>query len=381
MRLGVDAALVDDVLVPGDVDVDRSLDGSGSVRAIGLAPAGSGRIACAGFIDLQVNGFAGHDLLEATASETLEVAAAIARTGVTAWQPTLVTAPPEVTARAIGEIAAARDAQSVTGAGVPSGRGPTAQILGVHLEGPFLSSRRLGAHRPEHRLDPTPAQVEAICGHPLVRYVTLAPELPGALDAVRWLVDRGVVVSVGHTDATAAEATAAFDAGARTVTHLGNAMRPFTPRDPGVIGAALTDARVVLQVILDGHHLADETVRLVFAVGAQRLVLVTDAVAAAGLADGEHRFAGGSVTVTDGAVRLPDGTLAGSALTMDGAVRAAVAAGLPLTAALIAVTARPAALIDASAHGRLRPGARADVVVLDDRLDVQQVLIGGEEVA
>jgi N-acetylglucosamine-6-phosphate deacetylase len=357
-RLGVRAALVGGRLVPGDVEV---LDGR--VAAYGL-PAGNGRgIASPGFVDLQVNGFGGVDFLDADSAGYRQAGEALLETGVTAYLPTLITAPEERLVAALREIA-------------DDGRGP--RILGAHVEGPFLSPRRLGAHPPPARRDPDVGLLERLLSAGPVRLYTLAPELPGALELVDLLVARGVTVSAGHTDATGEEANAAFDRGVRTVTHLFNAMRPFSHRDPGVAGVALARPDVIVQIIIDGAHLAPDTARLVWRASAGRLALVTDAVAAAGVSgNGSFRLGDVAVEAIDGVVRRDDGVLAGSALTMIEAVRNLHALGVPLEAALDAATAVPARVIEADA-GRIEVGAPADIVVLSDELEIERVLVGGE---
>jgi N-acetylglucosamine-6-phosphate deacetylase len=282
---------------------------------------------------------------------------------VTAYLPTLITAPEERLVAALAEI--------------PE-HGPGPRILGAHVEGPFLSPRRLGTHPPSARRDPDPALLERLLAAGPVRLVTLAPELPGALDLVDVLVARGITVSAGHSDATAEQANAAFDRGVRTVTHLFTAMRPVTHRDPGVAGVALARPDVVVQVILDGAHLAPDTVRLVWRAGAGRLALVTDSMAGAGVSgDGSYRIGDVAVEVRDGVVRRDDGVLAGSVLTMIEAVRNLHALGVPLEDALDAATRVPARVIGAET-GRIAIGAAADVVVLSEELEIERVLIGGE---
>ena len=208
--------------------------------------------------------------------------------------------------------------------------------------------------------------------------VTVAPELPGADSLIGLLLRRGVTVSLGHTDATAEEANAAFDAGVRTVTHLFNAMRPFSHRDPGIAGAALARPDVVVQIILDRIHLAAETAKLVWSAAAGRVALVTDAVAGAGLDDGLYSLGGFEVKIRDGVARGPDGVLAGSSLTMIDAVRNLHALGVPLGSALDAASSVPARVIGEHAGG-LVAGAPADVTVVDDNLAVERVLVGGRE--
>jgi N-acetylglucosamine-6-phosphate deacetylase len=360
-RLGVRAALVGGRIVPGDVEIT-----DGRIAGYGL-PSPNGRgLASPGFVDLQVNGFAGVDFLDADTTGYARAGEALLETGVTAYLPTLITAPEDRLVAALGEIAV--------------GRGGGPRILGAHVEGPFLSPRRLGTHPPSARRDPDPALLERVLAAGPVRLYTLAPELPGALELVDLLVARGITVSAGHSDATADEANAAFDRGVRTVTHLFNAMRPFTHRDPGVAGAALARRDVVVQVILDGVHLAPDTVRLVWRAAAGRLVLVTDAVAGAGVGgDGSYQLGDVSVEVRDGVVRRDgDGVLAGSVLTMIEAVRNLHSFGVPLEDALGAATSGPADVIGADA-GRIEIGAPADVVVLSEELEVERVLVGGEE--
>jgi N-acetylglucosamine-6-phosphate deacetylase len=361
MRLGVAAALVDGKLLPGDVAVD-----DGAVTAVGLGGGGRG-IAAPGFVDLQVNGFAGVDLQTADSEAYSRAGEALLGTGVTAFQPTFITATE-------AELAGALGAMPVEGCGP--------RVIGAHLEGPFLSPQRLGAHDAEGASAPDLALLRRLLDAGPVSEMTLAPELDGALELIDELVGRGVTVSCGHSDATAAEAQRAFDRGARTVTHLFNAMRPSAPRDPGIALAALARDDVTVQLIVDGHHLAGETVLVAWKAARGRFALVTDAVAAAGMGDGRYLLGGTEVTAEGGVVRRSDGTLAGSALTMIEAVRNLHALGVELEAALAAASTVPARILGRADLGRLAVGAPADVVVLDDRLEVQRVLVaGGEHVA
>ena len=353
--LGVSAALVDGRLVPGDVAVVDDV-----VEAVGLPPARGGRIAAPGLVDLQVNGFAGVDLMSADVADLHDLARALPPHGVTAWLPTLITAPVTDTDRALDRLTEAFGTPDDAGRG-SAGLGGGARSLGVHLEGPYLSPRRLGTHPPQHRRDPDLAELSAWRRRADVVAVTLAPELPGALGMVKTLTAEGVLVSLGHSDATAFEAHAGFDAGARSVTHLFNAMSALQHREPGLPGAALARPDVTVQLVLDGHHLAPDVVRLVWAAARDRIVLVTDATAAAGRPDGRYTLAGVSLDVTDGVVRNSDGTLAGSALTLSGAVKNAAELGLDPASVLRAVTEAPATLLGRDDVGFLRPGARADV--------------------
>lgn len=358
MRLGVEAALVDGVLVAGDVAIEGE-----QISAVGLERNGGQGIAVPGFVDLQVNGFAGVDFLGADADGYTSAGEALLDTGVTAYLPTFITSSEDDLLGALRAVPARP-------------RGP--RILGVHLEGPFLSPLRLGTHRPGGRSDPDPALLDRLLDAGPVRLMTLAPELPGALDLIGLLHVRGVTVSLGHSDATSAEANAAFDRGARTVTHVFNAMRPLRHRDPGIVGAALVRREVVLQAIVDNVHLDADIVKLLWAVGAGRLALVTDAIAGASLGDGTYALGDVEVVVADDVVRRQDGVLAGSTLTMPQAVRNLVAAGAPLEQALEAASTVPARILGVPHLGRLVPGGPADVTVIDDRLEVVRAIVGGE---
>jgi len=360
MKLGVEAALVDGELVPGDVEI-----ADGAIAAYGLASANGRGIAAPGFVDLQVNGFGGVDFLDADATGYARAGDALLETGVTAYVPTFITASEDRLVEALRSV--------------PRENGTGPRILGAHLEGPFLSSRRLGTHPAPDRRDPDAELTARLLDAGPVVLMTLAPELPGAPELVTFLRERGVVVSCGHTDATSIEADRAFDAGAATVTHLFNAMRPLGHRDPGIVGTALTRPDVVVQIIVDGVHLAPEVVRVVWQAAGGRVALVTDAMAAAGVGDGAFVLGGVEVDVRDGIVhRSEDGVLAGSVLTMIEAVRNLHALGVPLERALEAAGAVPAGVLDSTTAGRIARGAPADVVVLDDDLRVERVLVGGE---
>jgi N-acetylglucosamine-6-phosphate deacetylase len=356
VRLGVEAAIVGGGLVPGDVELvdDR-------VGGVGLAGGGRG-VAVPGFVDLQVNGFAGIDFAHADDAGYRLAAGRLAEVGTTSFQPTLVTASEAQLRESLGQVPP--DA-------------PGRAIMGVHLEGPFLSPVMLGAHVASARRDPDDMLLERLLASGPVSQMTLAPELRGALEVIDRLHARGVVVSLGHSDATAIEASRAFDRGVRTVTHLFNAMRPFSHRDPGIAGTALAREDVIVQVILDGHHLADETARLVWQAAAGRVALVSDAIAAAGAGDGSYRVGPIEVTAHGGVVRRADGVLAGSTISMLAALQNLHALGVSLPDAVAAATAVPAQVARRPDLGVLRPGAIADIVILDDRLEVQGVIVAG----
>jgi N-acetylglucosamine-6-phosphate deacetylase len=361
MRLGVEAALIDGELIPGDISIE-----DGRIDAVGLSNGGSG-IAAPGFVDLQVNGFAGVDLMAADRDGYARVGEALLETGTTAFQPTFVTAPEEAHTEALRAMP-------------ENGIGP--RVIGAHLEGPFLSPKRLGVHDSSGLASPDIALLRRLLDAGTVSQVTLAPELPGAFELIDELVARGIAVSAGHTDATAAEAHLAFDRGVRTVTHLFNAMRHSTPRDPSIALAALARADVIVQVIVDLHHVASDTVMVAWQAARHRFALVTDAAPAAGMGDGEFILGGRRIEAADGVVRGPEGQLAGSALTMIDAVRNLHGLGIALGDALRAASEVPARVVRRPDLGRLVPGAPADVVILDDRLEVRRVLVdGGERVA
>lgn len=359
MRLGVGASLVAGSLVTGDVEIV-----DGRVARVGLnSPNGSG-LAAPGFVDLQVNGFAGVDFFSADAPGYRRAGEALLQCGVTAYQPTFITSPEAELTAALREV--------------PQ-NGSAPRIIGAHLEGPFISPERLGTHPPESRRDPDCDLLERLLAAGPVSHVTLAPELPGANDLMDVLQQRGVTVSCGHSNATAAEARVAFARGAKTVTHIFNAMRPFAAREPGLAGAALVAGDVVIQVILDGVHLADDTARLVWLAAPGRVAIVTDAIAAAGAGDGSYSLAGVDFEVENGVARNADSVLAGSTVCMIDAVRNLVALGASVETALSAATAVPARIAGRADLGTLEPGSAADVVVLDDGLEIMRVLVGGDD--
>jgi N-acetylglucosamine-6-phosphate deacetylase len=332
----------------------------------------AGLLVVPGFVDVQCNGAVGVDVT-GEPERLWEVAAALPRWGVTSWLPTVVTSPPAIRARALAALRS----------GPPRGRDgvrPIAMPLGLHFEGPFLAPERRGAHPAEHLRAPDPSLVadEGWSRQSGVALVTLAPELPRALDVVRELVAAGVVVSAGHSSASAEEATAAIDAGVTAVTHLFNAMGPLHHRDPGLAGVALSDERVRVGAIADGIHLHPATVALAARALGDRLCLVTDAVAALGTPAGRVPLGVLEAFATDDGVRLVDGTLAGSDLSLDRAVRNLAAfARVSLPAAVAAATTAPAALLGLGDRGVIRPGAVADLTLLDTGGAVVATVVGG----
>jgi N-acetylglucosamine-6-phosphate deacetylase len=329
----------------------------------------TGVLVAPGLIDAQINGGFGIDLA-ATPERLWDLGALLPQHGVTAFTPTIITSPPAVVERA---LVALHDR--------PNGY-IGAEPVGLHLEGPMLNPIRKGAHRAELLREPSLALVSGWAADTGVAIVTLASELPGALDAVRHLVAEGVVVSLGHTDATAQEVVAGVDAGARAVTHLFNAMAPFHHRAPGPVGVALADGRLTAGVIADGIHVDATAIAAAFAaLGPERLMLVTDAVGALGLPAGTTRLGTDTVTIGSDGVRLPDGTLAGSDLSMPHAIANFVKfTGCTLQTAITCATATPAALLRLTGRGALAVGTRADLVLLDEDARVITTMVGGEVV-
>ncbi len=326
-----------------------------------------------GFVDLQVNGYFGEELQTAEAQSWATVAAGLPSTGTTSFLPTLITAP-------VDSLAAALRAAAGFVAGLPVAG---ARVLGVHLEGPFISPARRGAHNEAWITDPTPAAIGSLldAAPGLLRLVTLAPERPGGLAAIGQFTAAGVVVSVGHSDAVAEQVAAAAGHGARMVTHLFNAQRPLGHREPGVPGQALADDRLTSGLIVDLHHVAGQVCALAFRAAPGRIALVTDAAAPAGMPPGEYLLGGEPITLPPVAGAPPvrgDGRLAGSALRMDTAVANAVTCGIPLTEAVYAATSIPADLIGRPDLGRISPGAAADLVWLSPALKTRATWVAGQ---
>jgi N-acetylglucosamine-6-phosphate deacetylase len=326
-----------------------------------------------GLVDLQVNGYFGEEFRIADADGWAKVVTRLPQTGATAVLPTFVTAPP-------GALPAALRAASALIPGLPAG---AARVLGVHAEGPFISPARKGAHHEAWITDPTPAAVDELleAGQGVLRLVTLAPERDGALAAIDRLTQAGVLVSVGHSDATARQVAVAADHGARMVTHLFNAQRPLHHREPGVVGQALTDQRLTSGLITDMRHVSPQVCVMAFRAAPGRICAVTDAAACAGMPPGRYLLGGEPIELPPGHGEPPvrdDGTLAGSALRMDVAVANLVAAGIGLAEAVAAASRVPADLIGRTDLGRIAPGAAADLAWLGDDLRTRATWIGGE---
>ncbi len=323
-----------------------------------------------GFVDMHVHGGGGTSFTEGTPEDARRAAEFHRRNGSTTIVASLVTAP-------LGDLQAR--------AALLAGLAGEDVIAGIHLEGPFLSAARCGAQDPRHMIAPDVdvfASLHAAAAGRL-RVITVAPELPGATALITAADQAGVVVAVGHTDATADITSAAVDAGASHATHLFNGMRPLHHREPGPVGALLDRDEVSCEVIADGVHLHDTAIRLVArAAGPGRMVLITDAMAAAGMPDGRYRLGSVRVDVAGGVARLAGGgpgAIAGSTATMVGVVRHAIAAGLPVTEVAAAASTTPARVLGLGDRtGALRPGLDADLVVCDEEFGLRAVMRHGE---
>ena len=337
-----------------------------------MLPSG---VLTAGLVDIQINGAYGVDFVKATEDEWLTVARTLPSTGVTAFQPTYITAPVDTLVAGLERAAAARSRLSDQ---------PVARIIGVHLEGPFLSPDQAGVHPVAHMRPPSPDLLDRLLdgepGRGVLTTVTLAPELAGGLAAVRRLTGAGVRVSIGHSNAVAAEVRAAADAGASMVTHLFNAQRGLGHREPGVAGQALSDPRLTAGLIADLHHVVGEVCGIVMRAAPGRVALVTDAIAAAGMPPGHYELGGIEVGIAENDVpRNMNGTIAGSALTLDRAVRNLIGLGCDPVQVLRAASETPANAIGRPELGRLMVGAMADMVWWSDDFHPRRAWVGGAE--
>ena len=324
------------------------------------------------FFDVHIHGAAGHDVMEATPAALETMGRFLASRGTGSFLATTVTAPLDATLRAVSGLAKLIANPAREGIARP---------VGIHLEGPFLSHAMRGAQPAEHLLAPDIATFDRLyeAAEGQVRLMTLAPELPGAVELTAHATGRGVRVSVGHSDANAAETRAGIVAGAVSATHTFNAMRALDHREPGILGVVLTENPLYSELICDGIHCVPEVVRLWWrAKGAERAILVTDAMSAAGMPDGEYRLGGFAVQVANGRAMARQGVLAGSVLTLDRALENLVAfAGARTDEALRAVTANPAAMVGVSDAGRIAAGMPANLVAVDAAGKVAACVIGG----
>ncbi len=325
-----------------------------------------------GFIDVHIHGALGRDVMEGTTEALEAISRFLATYGTTSFLATTMTASPIATLQAVEALGRQVDRPL-----------PGARLLGLHLEGPFINPEKRGAHSARHIRPPSTLifeQLLARSGH-RVKLITLAPEVEGSLELIRFARSRGVVVSLGHSNATLEETVAAIDLGAANATHLFNAMRSFSHRDPGVLGAVLTTPQVWAELIADGVHVSPAAVELgLRCKGAGKILLISDAVSATGMPEGQYRLADSEVTLSEGVCRTPDGTLAGSILTQDQALRNMVRwSRLPVQSVLGMLTRNPAQSLGiAGRKGALAAGKDADMVLLDRNLRVQATIVQGE---
>ncbi len=327
------------------------------------------------FIDIHVHGAAGHDVMEASLNALPCIEQFLAKHGVGSYFPTTVTAPVDTTVAAL-----ARLANAIEKSAKQDSENLRACPIGIHLEGPFLSHARRGVHPIKDLMVPSLEVFEqfwqASRGH--IRIMTIAPELEGAIELIAEATRRGVCMSLGHSDADLETTRAAVNAGAKHATHLFNAMRSLNHRDPGIVGEALTNPGIAVEIIADGIHLDPSIVKMTIAAKGQRnVILITDGTAATGMPDGRYHLGTFEFDVKDGRC-LSDGKLAGSTLTMDRALRNVMQfADYDLQRALILATANPGRATGSLLKGKLEIGASADILVLSPSCEVRNTIVGG----
>ena len=327
-----------------------------------------GQLLMPGMIDVHIHGANGFDMMDGTSESILEVSKTLAKTGCTSFLVTSVTSSTEDLMQMIHRV------KQVIG------KEPGAKIQGIHLEGPYLNVKRKGMQNALYLRHPNLEEMKEILKEAgsLIKMVTIAPELPGGMEMVEFLKEKGIIVSIAHSDATYEEAKDAFSKGASHVTHCFNGMRPIHHRDPGVVVAAFEESHVSLQAIVDHVHLHPAIVRLMYRIkGAEGVVLITDALQAMYMGDGKYEFGGHQVIVSDGQARLADGTLASSTVTMNEALRKTVDSGIPLVDAVYMASTAPANILGLQNKGRIEPEADADLVLVDSEFNVLWTMIGG----
>ena len=325
-----------------------------------------------GFIDVHIHGALGRDVMEGTGEAVETISRFLAAHGTTSFLATTLTASPIATLKAVEALGRYVDRPL-----------PGARMLGLHLEGPFINPEKRGAHSAKHIRRPSTLifdQLLARSGH-RIKLMTVAPEVEGSLELIPFARSRAVVVSLGHSNATLEETMAAIDLGAGNATHLFNAMRSFSHRDPGILGAVLTSPRIWAELIADGVHVSPAAVDLCLRCkGAGKILLISDAVSATGMPEGRYQLADTEITLSEGICRTPDGTLAGSTLTQDQALRNMVRwTRLPVQSVLGMLARNPAQSLGiADSKGTLAAGKDADMVLLDRNLRVHATIVQGE---
>ena len=333
---------------------------------------GKDKFIAPGYIDIHVHGGGGSDVMDGNYEAINQIAIAHSHFGTTSFLPTTMTMSKDKTIRSLRSICEA----------VKKGTAG-AEILGIHMEGPYINSEKKGAQREE---DIKKVSIEEFsefnqASGNLIRLVTIAPEMPGAIDFIKYLDKQKIIVSVGHSNATYAQVQAGIQAGLSHVTHTFNAMRGLHHREPGVVGAALTSPELTVEVIADGIHIHPIVLKILTKIKeGEKIVLMTDAMRAAGLKEGTYDLGGQEVIVTKGQARLKDGTLAGSVLTMDKAVKnMASKVGVPLPKAIQMASFNPARSIGIDdKKGSLEPGKDADIVILNKNLETELTIVAGK---
>jgi N-acetylglucosamine-6-phosphate deacetylase len=381
IRVGLAITPHEEITDAAIVISDRVIESVGPRAAVATGP-GTQEIdarqhtAVPGFVDIHVHGAGAHDVMEGTPDALNAITTKLAAHGTTALLATTVTAPVDATCRSIANIAEyIKTRQEAVSAA------PQAQVLGIHFEGPFISAARRGVHPPGSIILPSVGMLDRFvhAADGCARILTLAPELPGAAEVIAAARAHDIIVAMGHTDATYDQACAGISAGVRHAVHVFNAMRPFSHRETGVLGAVLTDERVTAEIIADGIHVDVPAIRVLLAAkGMHNVILISDGTAGTGMPDGTYQLGPLEFTVSGGVCRDSEGRLAGSTLTLDRAIRQVVSFGVPLRDAVAMATINPARRLNLQHQkGVLAPGADADVVFLREDLTIAGVMTRG----
>lgn len=353
------------------IDKDRILDVCSEIPDDAQIIDARGMYVSPGFLDVHIHGCAGRDMMMDSYESILKMSQCLLSTGVTAFLATTMT-------KGIDEIR-----QAIAGARKASFDASGAELLGIHLEGPFISHKYKGAHENKNIIKPSVESFMEICGdnEDFVKIVTLAPELEEADELIAYLNDRGIVSSIGHTEASYEEAKAGIEWGIKSSTHTFNGMRGFNHREPGALGAVL-DSHIMAECIADGVHVHPGALRILAKQkGLDNIILVTDSMMAAGIGDGEYSLGGQKAVVKSGVARLNDGTLAGSTLTMNIAVKNMVSyLGITIPQAVTMATENPSRLLGLKNRGRIAKGFLADIIIFDDNIKIWRILKSGREI-
>jgi N-acetylglucosamine-6-phosphate deacetylase len=359
------------ILIQNGQIVSVNEDNTSTLSGADFEINGNGHFLIPGMIDVHIHGAEGFDMMDGTVRSVEAVSNACARTGCTSFLATSVSSSIKDLLTMISNVSQV------------AGREPGAGIVGMHIEGPYLNVKRKGMQNERYLRHPDLEEMKMILNHSgsLIQMVTLAPELPGGMEMIAFLKERGIIAAIAHSDATYEEAVQAFQGGASHVTHCCNGMRPIHHRDPGLVLAAFEQDHVSVQAIVDDIHLHPAMVRLLYREkGPDRMVLITDALQAMGMGDGIYSFGGHAVTVSQGIAKLADGTLASSTVTMNEALAKTVRSGIPLRDAVIMATQTPANLLGLPNKGRIAPGADADLVLMNEQFEVIWTIVNGKMV-